>query len=94
MVHTQKLQIQSLTPAKFAVKDGPFVRALDASLNSCGVEQQAYHGGSFVGNHVHECLKVGLNPTEECIEHSNNIIRMYYYTECSLTRSRSLQTQH
>ena len=73
MVHTQKLQIQSLMPAKFAVKDGPFVQALDASLNSCGVDQQVYHGGSFVGNHVHEYLKVGLNTIEEYIEHWNNI---------------------
>lgn len=61
VLHLQKRQIQSLTPAKFAVREGPFVQALDASLKSCGVEQQAYHGGSFVGNHVNECLKVGLN---------------------------------
>lgn len=77
MVHPQKRRIQSLMPAKFAVKDGLFVQALDASLRGCGVDKQAYHGGSFVGNHVHECLKVGLNiccTSELCgFEHLYNI---------------------
>lgn len=54
----QRQQIQSTTPEQFAAKDGPFMQALEEALQSCGVERQAYHGGSFVGNHVHKCLRV------------------------------------
>ena len=50
--------MQSLTPVHFAAKDGPFMQALENALESCGVEKQAYHGGTLVGNHVHKCLKV------------------------------------
>lgn len=27
-------------------------------MTSFNVERQAYHGGSFVGNHIHRALKV------------------------------------
>lgn len=42
----------------FSKEDGVFVQALDAALSSFNVERQAYHGGSFVGNHIHQALKV------------------------------------
>ena len=42
----------------FHVQEGPFVRSLDKALATFHVERQAYHGGSFIGNHVHRCLKV------------------------------------
>lgn len=42
----------------FNLEDGPFVKGLDASLKSFKVERQAYYGGTFIGNHVHKCLKV------------------------------------
>ena len=42
----------------FDKEDGVFVRALDAALASFNVERQAYHGGSFIGNHIHRTLKV------------------------------------
>ena len=45
-------------PREFATKDGPFVCALEEALQTFGVARQAYHGGSFVGNHVHTCLRV------------------------------------
>ena len=32
--------------------------ALDKALASFHVERQAYYSGTFVGNHVHRCLKV------------------------------------
>ena len=41
------------------IKDGPFYSSLDASLQSFNVKRQAYHGGTFIGNHVHKLLKVG-----------------------------------
>ena len=51
----------SLTPVHFAAKDGPFMQALENALESCGLEKQAYHGGTLVRNHVHKCLKVNTN---------------------------------
>ena len=42
----------------FARSDGPFVRGLDKALSSFNVARQAYYSGTFVGNHVHRCLKV------------------------------------
>ena len=59
----QKLKVQSATPKEFVARDGPFVHAVEDALQNCGVQRQAYHGGSFVGNHVHACLKVGPTHT-------------------------------
>lgn len=42
----------------FHTEEGPFVKALDKALASFHVERQAYYSGSFVGNHVHQALKV------------------------------------
>ena len=39
---------------------GPIVASLDISLAKCGVERQAYHGKSFIGNHCHTMLRVCL----------------------------------
>lgn len=50
--------MQSLTPVCFAAKDGPFMQALEDALKCCSVDKQAFHGGSFIGNHVHKCLTV------------------------------------
>ena len=43
---------------EFNKEDGPFVRELDRALSSFNVQRQAYYSGTFVGNHVHRCLKV------------------------------------
>ncbi|XP_047124751.2 uncharacterized protein LOC105844462 [Hydra vulgaris] len=37
---------------------GPLVNKLDEVLNLLGVQRQAYHGKSFVGNHVNKMLKM------------------------------------
>ena len=42
----------------FSHSDRPFVSGLDKALSSFHVERQAYYSGTFVGNHVHRCLKV------------------------------------
>jgi len=52
------MELQSLTPPEFRLHLGPFVQQVDKALKECGVERQAYHGGTFVGNHVHQCCKV------------------------------------
>ena len=41
--------------------NGPLVKQLDTSLKEMNVERQAYHGKSFIGNHVHTCCKVSTN---------------------------------
>ena len=38
---------------------GPCVKALDKALADCHVQRQAYHGRSFIGNHVNKMLMVG-----------------------------------
>ena len=40
-----------------SVKDGPCCQSLKPILSELGVVQQKYHGGAFVGNHVHKALK-------------------------------------
>ena len=42
----------------FECEDGVFVKSLEMALKSFNVERQAYHGGSFIGNHVHKALQV------------------------------------
>ena len=37
---------------------GPCTKSLDVTLKGLGVERQAYHGKSFVGNHCHKLLFV------------------------------------
>ena len=48
---------------KFKPKDGPHYQTLSQSLDQLNVQRQAYHGGSFVGNHVHKLLKVSTSHT-------------------------------
>ena len=52
------MEIQSATPPEFSHHLGPFVQKVDKILKECGVERQAYFGGTFIGNHVHKCCKV------------------------------------
>ena len=79
----QKLKVQSATPKEFVARDGPFVQTVEDALQNCGVQRQAYHGGSFVGNHVHACLKVG--PTH---------IHFTHAFPCQLYTMIQLQTQN
>jgi len=43
---------------KLGTEDGPCVKELNAILKYIGAQRQAYHGGSFNGNHTNKCLKV------------------------------------
>ena len=45
--------------------DGPFYQCLEKGLKMLHVEKQAYHGGTFVGNHVNKLLKV--YPIVKCL---------------------------
>ena len=54
-------QLQGVLSKAFKKEDGPFVKALDATLQTFRVQRQAYYSGTFVGNHVHRSLKVCLS---------------------------------
>ena len=53
----QENDIENLQKANKYI-DGPCVQELDVVLKSKNVQRQAYHGKSFIGNHVHKMLKV------------------------------------
>ena len=42
----------------FKMEEGPFIKGLDQALKSFHVQREAYYGGTFIGNHIHKCLKV------------------------------------
>ena len=44
--------------AAFQKDNGQLSVHLDEVLKKMNVERQAYHGKSFIGNHVHTCCKV------------------------------------
>ena len=51
---------QLKTTTKYHKSDGPCLKALDKVLTTKNVQHQAYHGKSFIGNHVKKMLKVIL----------------------------------
>ena len=58
LIQEREIKKQTVLRKGFDKDDGVFVRSLDEALTSFHVEKQAYHGGSFVGNHIHRALKV------------------------------------
>lgn len=50
--------VEAFLAKKFKPRDGPHFQSLSRSLDRLHVQRQAYHGGSFVGNHVHKLLQV------------------------------------
>ena len=55
---TGKLADEQIELVGFDRSDGPLTKHLDVVLEEMNVERQAYHGKSFIGNHVHTCCKV------------------------------------
>ena len=53
----EKLADDDLELAALDKSQGPLTKQLD-TLKEMNVERQAYHGKSFIGNHVHTCCKV------------------------------------
>ena len=43
------------------MSEGPFVKGVEAALQSLNVQRQQYNGGAFIGNHVHKSLQVKQN---------------------------------
>ena len=55
---TEKLADEQIELADFDRSDGPLTKHLDVVLKEMNFERHAYHGKSFIGNHVHTCCKV------------------------------------
>jgi len=53
------LNLKDYESTQFKMEDGLCSKRLDDILKSKNVERQAYHGKSFIGNHVHKMLKSG-----------------------------------
>ena len=50
---------------------------LDEVLKKMNVKRQAYHGKSFIGNHVHTCCKVTqILPLEKEFVESQNSVKL------------------
>ena len=54
----QRCHKQTKLNKKFKPVDGPFFMSLDNTLAQLHFQRQAYHGGTFVGNHVHKLVQV------------------------------------
>ena len=64
-VEQKEKQISTLTKEMTEATVGPCVSSLDGILKSMGVERQAYHSNSFIGNDCHLLLK-SENVTKLC----------------------------
>ena len=42
---------------EFRMSDEPFVTAVTNVLHEVGVDQQAYHSRTLIGNHIHKCCQ-------------------------------------
>ena len=77
--------------AAFEKSDATLTKQLDVVLKQMNVERQAYHGKSFIGNHVHTCCKVTQIPPleKQTINHTlasiNLLLRFIFF--CTKTTS-------
>ena len=57
---SEMTSVEEVVAEKFKGSDGPFFCSLEGALKKLHVERQAYHGGTFVGNHVHKLVQVKM----------------------------------
>ena len=61
MLYLQTGEYEQLkTTIKYHKSDGPCLKALDKVLTTKNVQPQAYHGQSFIENHVSKMFKINL----------------------------------
>ena len=80
----QRLKIQSATSSIFVLKDGLFVQGLKAALHFCGIVRQAYHGWTFIRNHVHNASKKSSSSCKCTNYYSIDSIEVYSVPEYNL----------
>ena len=78
----------------FTRSDGPFVRAIDQALASFHVQRQAYYSGTFVGNHVHSCLKVFTHIRKSYLSYLCTVILQPKNIDTVCNSVSSLANQH
>ena len=52
IIPLQENELDAMMPKAVSMKDGPIMTAMEKTVQEIGVQRQAYHGHSFVGNHV------------------------------------------
>ena len=55
---SEMVSVKAIIAKKYEAKHGPFYQCLSRALVKLNIDRQAYHGGTFVGNHVNKLLKV------------------------------------
>ena len=56
----QELEAAELEQHNLDDSANPLLIGMDESLKKFKVKRQAWHGKTFVGNHIHKCLKVNF----------------------------------
>lgn len=70
--------VEAQLKKKFNPRDGPHFSSLSKTLDTLHVQRQAYHGGSFVGNHVNKLLKVRhLTQSLACSNHLDTTVTQH-----------------
>ena len=49
---------EAVITKKFKPANGAIFRSLSKALDKLNIKREAYHGGAFVGNHVHKLIQV------------------------------------
>ena len=57
---TEANKIQGEMRKKAKKAEGAICKELDNALQELHIHRQQYHGGSFIGNHIHKMLQVKL----------------------------------
>ena len=87
LVEQQQLQQTGLNTLReevsnrATIKDGPYVQSYERVLQRYHVCRQQYHGGAFIGNHVHRMLQ----HVDDLVDAPRLIIASHFSDECSIS---------
>ena len=77
----EKLVDKQMELAAFEKANGPLSFHLDKVLKKTNIERQAYHGKSFIGNHLHTCCKITqILPLEKEFVASQNSTKLLLFS--------------
>ena len=68
-VHIARLQQHVMKASGSKDLKGPCSSAVEPVLQQYKIERQVYHGGAFIGNHVHRALKPTMVTAIQCRSH-------------------------
>ena len=81
LLQTGLTTLQEEVSNRATVKDGPCVLSYERVLQRYHVCRQQYHGGAFVGNHVHRILQ----HVDDLVDAPRLIIASHFPDECSIS---------